>query len=506
MHSLAALFKGSLVVLCFVYSGLTLTGCSRTKTPTSTVIAQAVAATLTALPTATAVSTIARQEMAKQTPFPEPAPTQPIASTATPVSVAPVRADVLNTTYADETAAQEIVIEQTVIDLINARRQQHGLAVLVGVNELTLAARRHSRDMAHHNRTQHTGSDGSNGGQRMRDAGYQWATWDESIAWGMPEAADVVDWFFADETHRNVLLAATVTDIGVGYVSDASSQWQRYWTVNVGQRLMSVPAADLASAPIPTLPTAEPTQAAVVAQPEERAPTAASCPTFSDRQYATIPMTGVDHSHVDTLHGDLNLALRGFVPTTGALSLIEIAGPTDADAPQLAGLFADGQTRAFSALYQAYDWNWACGGDGCRGAVLAQPAVALLGLVTTAGEAIGTPGRAAVIDGGGYVAAVLYADESRITLAYTRDGTVAQGYAVHLDGLCVDPNLLAAYRTANGAGRGALPALHSNQALGVAMGSEVRVAVRDRGSFLDPRSRKDWWQSPSERLLAVSPF
>jgi hypothetical protein len=28
----------------------------------------------------------------------------------------------------------------------------------------------------------------------------------------------------------------------------------------------------------------------------------------------------------------------------------------------------------------------------------------------------------------------------------------------------------------------------------VAVGSEIQVAVRDTGSFMDPRSRNDWWQ------------
>jgi hypothetical protein len=29
--------------------------------------------------------------------------------------------------------------------------------------------------------------------------------------------------------------------------------------------------------------------------------------------------------------------------------------------------------------------------------------------------------------------------------------------------------------------------------LGRATGAEVGVAIRDKGSFMDPRSLKDWW-------------
>jgi len=39
-----------------------------------------------------------------------------------------------------------------------------------------------------------------------------------------------------------------------------------------------------------------------------------------------------------------------------------------------------------------------------------------------------------------------------------------------------------------------LPALRNNQALGQALGFEIKVAIRDAGSFMDPRSQKDWWR------------
>ena len=62
------------------------------------------------------------------------------------------------------------------------------------------------------------------------------------------------------------------------------------------------------------------------------------------------------------------------------------------------------------------------------------------------------------------------------------------------DSVCTDPDLLALYRQNHAAGRGNLPALRGHQAFGVAVGSEIQVAVRDTGTFMDPRSRNDWWQ------------
>ena len=112
---------------------------------------------------------------------------------------------------------------------------------------------------------------------------------------------------------------------------------------------------------------------------------------------------------------------------------------------------------------------------------------------TTAGETIHLP--AAGYDlGGGYGALVLFAEPARLTLKYTRDDNVVEGYTLHLEHVCVDADLLALYRMLNAAGRGELPALRPGQALGRAAGGQIHAAIRDSGSFLDPRSRKDWWQ------------
>jgi len=46
----------------------------------------------------------------------------------------------------------------------------------------------------------------------------------------------------------------------------------------------------------------------------------------------------------------------------------------------------------------------------------------------------------------------------------------------------------------NDAGRGHLPALRAGQAFGRARGDEIGGVIRDNGAFMDPRSRKDWWQ------------
>jgi hypothetical protein len=87
----------------------------------------------------------------------------------------------------------------------------------------------------------------------------------------------------------------------------------------------------------------------------------------------------------------------------------------------------------------------------------------------------------------------LYASPERITLKYTRDDNVVDGYTLHLEKVCVEPTLLALYQKLTDDGRIALPALRPGQPLGRATGAEVDVAVRDKGTFMETRSRKDWW-------------
>ena len=218
------------------------------------------------------------------------------------------------------------------------------------------------------------------------------------------------------------------------------------------------------------------------------------CPLTSERSYELIPVDGPPADHPDALHGDLNLALRGHTPVSATLALIHINGPTDTDTPQLPGIFADGRTPAFTSAHRVYGWDWACGEDGCPSPDLTPIEVSLLGLAADAAETVSLPSRAAEIYAGDYKALVLYAAENRISLGYTRHDSVAPGYALHLESLCVDPNLLSLYRQANAEGRGNLPALRNGDALGTARSAEVLVAVRDRGTFMDPRSRKDWWK------------
>jgi hypothetical protein len=214
------------------------------------------------------------------------------------------------------------------------------------------------------------------------------------------------------------------------------------------------------------------------------------CQPIPDESYSDSPVNGAPTNPPAEEHADLNLAMRGYELTDAYAGLVDYSGGSDPNAPQLPGLFADDRTPTFSAVYQVYGWDWGC---NCRGALITDPEVTLAGMAVTPGETIHVPDSGYTI-GGGYEVLVLYATPERITLKYTPDDNVVYGYTLHVENICVEPRLLALYQTWNEAGRSRLPALRAGQAFGRALGSEIGVAIRDNGAFMDPRSRKDWWQ------------
>ncbi|MEN6480471.1 MAG: hypothetical protein ABFD20_12670 [Anaerolineales bacterium] len=220
-----------------------------------------------------------------------------------------------------------------------------------------------------------------------------------------------------------------------------------------------------------------------------------TCEPISGVSYADTPASGYPAGDPPAdQHPDLNLSLRGWIRNPNAhLGLVDYSGSTDAKAPQLLGLLSDRRAPVFSAAYRVYDWNWA---NNTRGAPLTTYDATLAGLQTIPGETVHVPASGYNIgDTARYEVLVLYADQDSLTLKYTRDDNVIRGYTLHLEGLCVEPRLLALYEADNAAGRSRLPGLVEYQAVGRAAGTEIQVAIRDNGAFMDPRSHKDWWRA-----------
>jgi uncharacterized protein YkwD len=100
---------------------------------------------------------------------------------------------------------------------------------------LTQASLMHSDDMVALNFFSHTGSTGSNAGQRATAAGYVWSTWGENIAAGQATVDTVMAGWLASPGHCANLMNARFRDIGLACVSGtANNSYRTYWTMTLG--------------------------------------------------------------------------------------------------------------------------------------------------------------------------------------------------------------------------------------------------------------------------------
>lgn len=88
---------------------------------------------------------------------------------------------------------------------------------------LVMAAAAHSEDMLAMGKLTHTGSDGSNPGQRIARTGYQHSSWGENAAWGYPTVESVMSGWLGSPGHCRNLMSSSFTEFGAGKAGT-------YWT------------------------------------------------------------------------------------------------------------------------------------------------------------------------------------------------------------------------------------------------------------------------------------
>ena len=123
-----------------------------------------------------------------------------------------------------------VSFENELVALINAQRTAHGLPPLGSQAQLARAARAHSIDMACSGFFSHTGSNGSNAGDRISAEDYRWSTFAENVARGYGSPRNVITGWMDSPGHRANILSPRVVDVGVGYAHSALSGRGDYWT------------------------------------------------------------------------------------------------------------------------------------------------------------------------------------------------------------------------------------------------------------------------------------
>lgn len=129
------------------------------------------------------------------------------------------------------------LIEEVVV-LTNSYRSQYGLQPLTLNIDLSESAQVHSEDMALGDFFSHTGSNGTRVSDRTTLAGYESSYVGENIAAGYITAEEVVRGWMNSPGHRENILNANYTEMGVGYhylaADTGEINYNTYWTQDFG--------------------------------------------------------------------------------------------------------------------------------------------------------------------------------------------------------------------------------------------------------------------------------
>ena len=178
---------------------------------------------------------------------------------------------------------------QRIVELTNQERARHGLGPVTIDAALNSSAQATSQDMADHNFFSHTGSDGSEAGQRMARAGYgPLYAYGENIAAGQPSPEEVFAAWMNSEGHRSNILCPYFQNIGVGYAHRDGSTYVHYWTQHFAARGPNPPAA--AAPQPPPEPTAVPAPSTATPVPPTATP-APPTPTPEPPTPTPVPPT-----------------------------------------------------------------------------------------------------------------------------------------------------------------------------------------------------------------------
>ncbi len=118
---------------------------------------------------------------------------------------------------------------RALVEMLNAERARRGLSAVSWHGQVAAAASAHSADMAGSRRMSHTGTDGSNAGQRLERTGFVWGSWAENVGAGYPNATAMFDGWMTSAGHRENMLGQ-FRYVGVAAIEGGGAI---YWTLVV---------------------------------------------------------------------------------------------------------------------------------------------------------------------------------------------------------------------------------------------------------------------------------
>lgn len=125
-----------------------------------------------------------------------------------------------DTSIAEASAA---AARASVLCIVNAERVARGLPVLTRDAELELAAQRHTDDMVARDFFAHVAPEGTDPGDRIAAAGYDWWAYGENIAAGQRTPRQVMAGWMKSPGHCRNVLEPGFTELGVGTATAAAT-------------------------------------------------------------------------------------------------------------------------------------------------------------------------------------------------------------------------------------------------------------------------------------------
>lgn len=117
-----------------------------------------------------------------------------------------------------------------ILDLVNAQRALNGIGPLAYHEQLTQAAQAHAANQFTRDcltQLSHTGTDGSDPGDRIARTGLSVRNWAENIACGQRTPEQVMTAWMNSSGHRRNILNSSLTHIGISVSRD--SDGRLYW-------------------------------------------------------------------------------------------------------------------------------------------------------------------------------------------------------------------------------------------------------------------------------------
>lgn len=145
---------------------------------------------------------------------------------------------VLAARKASKPVLDPVAVATRVLELVNAVRVQgrdcgrehFGAAPQLALSPtLSEAASGHANDMARNATLAHTGSDGSNSGERITRSGYVWGASGENVAAGQHDADSVVAAWLASPGHCATLMGPYFKEMGVAFALAPEANPSIYW-------------------------------------------------------------------------------------------------------------------------------------------------------------------------------------------------------------------------------------------------------------------------------------